>query len=114
MRKKLELKWGGKDYALLVTMEVIDRIEDKINVGRLLSQQTTGDIRFSHIAKFLALILNEAGAGVTQEDVYEGMFNGSDITAENVIPFMNNVFAAFFPEPKKKELATDKKSTKKK
>lgn len=114
MRRKLDLNWGGESYSLLVTMEVIDRIEDKINVGRLLSQQTTGDVRFSHVAKFIALILNEAGARVTQEDIYTGMFDGGEITPENLIPFMNNIFTAFFPEPKKKDSTIKKKATAKK
>ena len=114
MRKKLELNWQGKEYSLLVTMEVIDRVEDKINVGRLLAQQTTGDIRFSHTAKFIAILLNEAGANVTQEDVYSGMFSGGDITPENMIPFMNNIFTAFFPEQKKKEPVKRKTTAKKK
>lgn len=87
-------------------MAVIDRMEDSINVGRLLAQHATGDVRFSHNAKFISLILNEAGANVTQEEVYTGMFTDGDITAANLHEFMGNLFEAFFPEPKKKEPTT--------
>lgn len=114
MRKKLELSWYGKKYSLLVTMEVIDRVEDKINVGLLLARQTMGDVRMSHNAKFIAILLNEAGADVTQESVYEGLFSGGDITPENMIPFMSNIFSAFFPEQKKKEPIKRKTTSKKK
>lgn len=111
LRKKLDLTWQGEKHSLLVTMEVIDRVEDRVNVGALLARFTQSDIRFSHVAKFVAVLLNEAGASVTQEEVYNGMFSGGDITPENIYPFMTNIFGAFFPEPKKKEPATVKKRT---
>ena len=106
LRKELVLNWQEKQFKLLVTMAVIDRIEDSVNVGRLLAQHATGDVRFSHVAKFIALLLNEAGAEVTQEEVYAGMFTDGDITAANLHEFMGHVFEAFFPEPKKKEPTT--------
>lgn len=110
LRAKLELNWEGKEYALVVTMSVIDRIEEKINIGKLLAQRTKGDIRFSHVANLVSIILNESGAKTTQESVYEGMFMGSEITPENVIPLLDDIFAAFFPTPKKKDVK--KKPTK--
>ena len=106
LRKELVLNWQDEKFKLLVTMAVIDKVEDSINIGRLLAQHATGDIRFSHVARFISLILNEAGAEVTQEEVYAGMFTDGDITAANLHVFMGNVFEAFFPEPKKKELTT--------
>lgn len=102
LRKPLEINWKGKVHKLIVTMDVIDKVEDQINVGRLLAQQTTGDIRFSHVAKFIAILLTEAGCEVTQEDVYIGMFSGGDITPANLLGFMTNILSAFFPEQKKK------------
>ena len=106
LRKELSLNWQGEPYKLLVTMAVIDKVEDSINIGRLLAQHATGDVRFSHVAKFIAILLNEAGAEVSQEEVYSGMFTEGDITAANLHEFMGNVFEAFFPEPKKKEPTT--------
>ena len=106
LRKELVLNWEGEKFKLLVTMSVIDKIEDSINIGRLLAQHATGDIRFSHVARFISLLLNEAGAEVTQEEVYAGMFTEGDITAANLHEFMGHVFEAFFPEPKKKEPTT--------
>ncbi len=111
LRKPLVITWKGKDYKLIVTMDVIDRVEGQINIGRLLAQQTTGDIRFSHVAKFIAILLTEAGCETTQEDVYTGMFSGGDITPANLLGFMTSVLSAFFPEQKKKDMTTTKKST---
>ena len=107
LRKKIELDWNGKEYSLLVTMEVIDRVEDKISVGKLLARQSVGDVRFSHIAKFVSIVLNEAGADTTQEEVYLGMFAGGDQSIEHVSGVLfGSIISAFFPEQKKKEHLT--------
>jgi len=114
MRKKLELNWKGKDYALLVNMEVIDRVEDKISLGVVLSRQLTGDIRFSHVARLISIVLNEAGANTTQEDVYEYMFSDGNVTMQETTALLTYVLSAFFPEAKKKDsLAKKKKAAKK-
>ena len=66
LRKKVTLSWKGVNYPLLVTMEVIDRVDDEVNIGRLLVRELDNDARQSHQAKFLALMLNEAGADVVR------------------------------------------------
>lgn len=103
LRTKLELNWQGKEYPLLVTMEVIDRVEDKISAAALLAQMSTGDVRLSHVAKFLALVLSEAGANVTQEQVYIGMFEDGEHTIQSAQEMVGLVASAFFPQAKKKE-----------
>ncbi len=110
MRKKLELNWQGVDYPLLVTMEVIDRVEDKISVGNILARQLTGDVRFSHDAKFIAIVLNEAGASATQESVYEYMFSEGAVSMEETKKLLGFILSAFFPESKKKDSLAKKKS----
>lgn len=112
LRKKLDLNWQGKKYPLLVTMEVIDRVDDHISTGVLLARQSSGDIRFSHVAKFLAVVLNEAGASVTQEEVYCGMFEDGATSMQEAQVLLGYILSAFFPEPKKKELATKKQAKK--
>ncbi len=113
LRKPLVINWKGEAHKLMVTMEVIDRVEDQINVGRLLAQQTTGDVRFSHVAKFIAILLTEAGCETSQEDVYVGMFSGGDITPANLLGFMTNILSAFFPEQKKQDTTIIKTPTEK-
>lgn len=103
LRKKLELNWEGKVYTLLVTMEVIDRVDDKISTGILLARQGVGDVRLSHVAKFLSIVLNEAGAKTTQESVYEGMFADGKASMIEAQGLMGLVLSAFFPAPKKKD-----------
>ena len=115
MRKKLELNWKGVDHSLIVTMEVIDRVEDKISLGVILSRQLTGDVRFSHVAKLISIVLNEAGAETTQEEVYEQMFSDGSTSMAQATEMLNYLLSAFFPESKKKDtLAPKKRTTRKK
>ena len=102
MRKKIELNWKGKKFSLLVDMEVIDRVEDQISVGVLLARQLSGDIRFSHVAKFISIMLNEAGAETSQEEVFEHMFSDGQATMAEATAMTGHLLSAFFPESKKK------------
>ena len=107
LRTKVELSWQGVEYPLLVTMEVIDRVDEKINLGKLLSRHLDDDVRHSHSAKFLALMLNEAGAKATQDDVFDEMFDSEGISLMDVRSFNEILLAAIFSNSKKKE---DKKT----
>ena len=91
-------------------MEVIDRVEEVISTSVLVTQQLNGDVRLSHIAKFLSIVLNEAGANTTQESVYEGMFSDGQTSMLAAQNLTGQVLGAFFPASKKK--ATKKKVTK--
>ena len=108
MRPKLNLSWKGKEYPLIVTMDTIDRLEDKINLTLMVQRCSEGDIRFSHASKMIALLLSEAGADVTQEEVYDGLFNGGSVTASEVGILMGDIFSVIFPQPKKKLLVSKK------
>lgn len=109
LRKPINVVWKGKEYSLLVTMEVIDRLEDKINLGMMAARVAEGDIRFSHAAKLIAAILNESGAKVSADEVYSEMFGGGEVSPKDVGVMIGAIFSAVFPEPKKKaELLTEK------
>jgi len=115
INKKLDLSWGGEDYPLCITMRIIDEIESRgINLMTMYSGLNRGEVKFSHVAKLIAILLTSAGAKVSQEDVWEGMFGDGDLQAADTIPLLEEIFLAIFPEPKKKRASTKKKSTKKK
>jgi hypothetical protein len=103
LRTEVELSWHGVKYPLLVTMEVIDRVDDKINIGKLLSRHLDNDVRHSHSAKFLSLMLNEAGANTTQEEVHEEMFQKEGVTLMDVKNFNEILLSACYSDSKKKE-----------
>lgn len=103
LRKKLDLNWQGKEYSLLVTMAIVDDVDSEMSLGVLVSRQLSGDVRFSHVAKFISLVLNHAGASTTQESVYENMFSDGATSMLEANTMLSYLLSAFFPEPKKKD-----------
>lgn len=112
LRKQITLNWAGKEYSLLVTMEVIDRLEEHINLATMLARTARGDIRFSHAAKLIAALLRECGCQVTAEEVFSGLFSGGDVSAKSVGTTLGVIFSVIFPEPKKKDQEPAKPSKK--
>ena len=106
MRTPLELEWKGEKFSAVVTMEVIDRLDSRVNLSMMVAQCAVGDHRMTQIAKLIALLLNEAGAEVTQEDVYTEIFAGGYEQAE-LLALLGVIFAAIFPEPKKSSGTSD-------
>lgn len=103
INKTLDLSWEGKDYPLVVTMRVVDEIESRgINLMSMYGGFNRGDVKFSHVAKLIAILLTMAGAKVSQDDVWEGMFGDGKLQAKDTIPLLEEIFSSVFPEPKKK------------
>lgn len=102
VNKTLSLTWKGVEYNPVVTMRVIDRIEEELNLMQLVQRVTEGDVRFSHVAKLVSLLLQSAGCPASQEEVFEEMFGDGDVTPHEAVEFCWKVFAVIFPEPKKK------------
>lgn len=102
INKTIKLAWEGVEYDIHITMRVIDSIEEELNLMKVVEQCTTGDVRFSHAAKLIAILLRSAGCPVTQEDVFEGIFSEETIEPQEVIQLLWHILEAIFPEPKKK------------
>ena len=81
-------------------MSIIHSIDDKINIGKLLYRHINGDDRHSHIAEFVALMLREAGADVTTDDVYAEMFNGNAGSLQAVNDVYTMLLASCYPQTK--------------
>lgn len=106
INKKVSLNWKGEDYDILITMAVIDRIDDKVNIVQLVNQYHTGDIRLTKVARLIECLLVEAGAEVEEGEVFHALFGSGDIDMTAVNPMMTAIFSAIFPEPKKKRTST--------
>ncbi len=108
INKVITLTWRGEEYDVVMSMLLVDRIENKINLMQLADQCARGDVRYSHVANLLSIILNHAGAKTTQEKVFNGMFggdggdDGDDSNKKQVLASAVNilweVLAAIFPE----------------
>lgn len=112
INRTITIEWDGKAYECRVTMVLIDRIEEELNLSKMLSTLSSGDIRFSHAAKLVAFLLRDAGAEVTQEEVYQGLFAGDDgLDSREIGAVIGEIMMAIFPEPPKKPKAKPKKKT---
>ena len=113
INKRIELSWNGKPYPVNMTMRLIEHIEEKLNLGLMAQQCASGDIRFSHAARLVEIVLKDAGAEVTADEIYSGMFSGDDVSVSDVIEVVGLILSAVFPEPKKKAPSASKKPKRK-
>ena len=109
INKTLVLTWNDVDYDIHMTMRLIDRIEEDINLMKMVERASTGDVRFAHAANLISILLKSAGCLATQEEVFEGMFGGDEeMQPHEVVALLWKVFAVIFPDPKKKPTAAKK------
>jgi len=102
INKTLKMSWEGTEYDISITMRLIDKIEEEINLMKMVERATTGDVRFSHAAKLIALLLQSAGCAVTTEEVFQGVFGDTDLPVDKIVGLLWEIFGVIFPEPKKK------------
>lgn len=71
----VEIRWGDKDYKVPShrVMGMIEKIEDHVTFGDL----NTNKPPLGKIAAAFAEALRYAGANVSSEEVYSGMFEGA-------------------------------------
>lgn len=108
INNELIFTWEGENYKVNITMRVIDELERHINLIKLYQDCLLEDIKYSQAAKLISLLLNMAGAKVTQEEVWIGMFNDST-NPKDVAVFTSEVLATCFPVVGKKKPETKKK-----
>ena len=73
VRKPFKLSWEGVEYSIIVNMTIIDRIDEELNILSLARMSKPENVRLTKIAKLIFILLDEAGANVTYEAVYDGM-----------------------------------------
>jgi len=108
INKRVDLTWGGKTYPILITMSIIERLEENLNLAKMAQDCATGNIKFSQAARLVSTLLNEAGATVTTEEVFSGMFDGGEVSGADVVLMVSSILGAVFPAPKKKPSTSSK------
>ena len=103
VNKKLTLKWKGEKYSARFTMGMIDDLEESINLMKMMNNCMAGDIRYSHAAKLVSLVLNQMGAETTQEEIFFGMFEDEeqDVQPLEVVALVSEILDACFYKSKK-------------
>lgn len=109
--KEVSLTYQGDEYSIPISMGLINRIESAgVNLFKLQIALESGDIPpISLISTMLATMLNQVGANVTPEDVWEEINHGETV---DIIQSARALVMACFP--KAKESRNKKKATSKK
>src|SRR5690554_4725267 len=102
IRREINIDWTDDNgevttYPVLIDMALIDRIEDDLNLMQMVVQLQKGDVKFTRVAKLIAILLNAGGCKVTQEQVFQAMFGAGNVTHEQVRYLLDEVFTAIFP-----------------
>ena len=114
INKTLPITWKGVDYKILITMRDVDRIEEDFNIMKFVSRLSTADMRFSHAAKFISLVLSSGGCPVTQEEVYNHIFTdgNNELNPEQVESLCWSLVSCCFPEIGQKKTTSKTKAGK--
>jgi len=96
-----------------VTMDVIERLEENVNLFKMAADHGRGDYKASHIARVLSDLFKIGGVNVPCDDIWNAIKD--DGTAEmykKAIALQRSILSVVFPEPEKKPGTSNKKQTK--
>ena len=109
VNKTLKMSWDGVEYNVLVTMLLIDNIEEDLNLVKLMARAAQNDIRYSHACRLISMLLKSAGCPATQKEIWDGMSDtDGSYDVESLATLLWQIFAVIFPEQKKKETEVKK------
>jgi hypothetical protein len=97
--RTIMLQWDGVTYEVKPTMQLLNKIEQRVSLAALVRGLSTDSPPLSHMAFVAGEFLREGGARVSDEEIYRELING-DVQA--LLAMRDAIFAAVFPEPKKK------------
>jgi hypothetical protein len=77
------LVWKGTEYRVEAreVLPLIAKVEDVITLGELVDASNTGKVPIAKLSKAFGVALRYAGAKVTDDEMYAGMFSGEKLSA---------------------------------
>lgn len=109
MRSKLKLGWDGKQYDLLVTMDIVEKIDEEFGLAQSYIKLASGQMRETQANKIICFALNLAGCDVTRDQLWESIYTGeSEIEPQELMRAAMNIIIACYPvvegdQPKKRK-----------
>jgi len=98
--REVSLAWDGKPYSVKPTMQLLNRIENRVSLAALVRGLSSDAPPLSHLAYVVGEFLRAAGAHVEDDEVFRELVTG-DVT--ELLVMRDAILTAIFPEPKKKE-----------
>lgn len=105
------LGWQGKEYTVKPSMQLLNRIEQRVSLSDLAGSLASGAPKLSHVATAVSVMLQHAGVSVTDEDVYLELMHGDQSA---ITGMAQAVLVAAFPARPASGNVTRPKATKKK
>jgi hypothetical protein len=99
----IRLQWAGKDYTIRANrvLGAIARIEDVLTLSELQRFSMRGTAPMAKLSMAYGAVLRYAGATVTDEEVYAGMFGETGTGADAVVESISALVAMMVPpQPK--------------
>lgn len=103
LREEITISWRGEKFPLVINMELIARIENRINLSTFVSEIASGEMKNSHAAIIVSSVMREAGAGASIDECYLSIIGGGTVKdGSDVSNALSAFLNAAFPIGKKK------------
>lgn len=102
----IELQWNGSPYKIPAdrVLGAIARIEEIVTLGELSSMFTnTKSLRIATLARAYGTLLRYAGASVSDEEVYGGMFQDSEGKTRTAVSAIESLLSMMIPPSAREE-----------
>jgi len=109
IRKPIVLTWGGVDQKIIVNMQLIERIDNEVNILKLVSSNED-NVSIVKISKLIWILLEESGLEIAWDDVYQGLGDSADMDAlQSVMQEITPMLLPNFKSVGKKKRSARKK-----
>jgi hypothetical protein len=97
--KEVSLAWDGKAYTVKPTMQLLNRIEQRVSIAGLVRGLSSDSPPLSHLAFVTGELLRAGGCRVEDDEIYRELMTGE---VADLLAMRDAILAGIFPEPKKK------------
>lgn len=116
--EEVTITWGSDEegnpveYTVTPNYRMVQQIEQRVSIAGIASRIASGDPPISHMAEVLSILLRNAGADASAEDVYAELMTTDDSDA--LTELASIVMTAFVPSKKSGSPAANPKRAKSK
>jgi hypothetical protein len=96
----VELMWADQTYVILPDriLGAVAVVEEHLTMAELAQEAQSGRMRLARLSRAFGALLRYAGARITDDEVYTGLFEGDPIAVrERIIMGVNTLMALMVP-----------------
>lgn len=69
--REATIEWKGETYTFTPSMRLLRTIEQEVSIAHCIHAVAQGKAKISHMAFFVAAVMQAAGARVTEDEIYQ-------------------------------------------